>query len=286
MGITIAISFYNADHYLLDSIKSVFAQTYQNWELILIDDGSTDRSLEIANSIKDSRVRVISDGKNKKLAGRLNEVTELAKYDFIARMDADDLMVPNRLEIQMKVLENNPEFDIVTSGVYSALNDLTIIGKRGTDYKGVSFEEIISRKKGVTHAAVLARKSWYKRNKYNENLKIAQDLELWTRSSVNNDLKVISLKEPLYIYREEGNVTFKKLLAAYIIERGLIKHYKGLLNKLYLKSLIKSLAINGLKIFQLQRDFQKKRNHGLDTKELHDVSKIIAGIRATKIPGL
>ena len=286
MGITIAISFYNADHYLLDSIKSVFAQTYQNWELILIDDGSTDRSLEIANSIKDSRVRVISDGKNKKLAGRLNEVTELAKYDFIARMDADDLMVPNRLEIQMKVLENNPEFDIVTSGVYSALNDLTIIGKRGTDYKGVSFKEIISRKKGVTHAAVLARKSWYKRNKYNENLKIAQDLELWTRSSFNNDLKVISLKEPLYIYREEGNVTFKKLLAAYTTERGLINHYKGLLNKLYIKSLIKSLAINVLKIFQLQRDFQKKRNHGLDTKELHDVSKIIAGIRATKIPGL
>ena len=81
MKITIAIPFYNAEEYLPDAIRSVFAQTFQDWELLLIDDGSTDASLAIANSVDDERVRVISDGKNKKLAARLNEVTQWAKYD-------------------------------------------------------------------------------------------------------------------------------------------------------------------------------------------------------------
>ena len=91
MAITIGIPFYNAEAYLADAIRSVFAQTYEDWELILIDDGSTDNSLAIARSVDDPRVRVYSDGKNKKLASRLNELTQLATYEFIARMDADDV---------------------------------------------------------------------------------------------------------------------------------------------------------------------------------------------------
>jgi len=64
MSITIGMPFYNAEKYLADAIRSVFAQTYQDWELILMDDGSTDQSLEIAKSVDDPRVRVFSDGKN------------------------------------------------------------------------------------------------------------------------------------------------------------------------------------------------------------------------------
>ena len=108
MGITIGLPFYNAENYLELAIKSVFAQTYQDWELILMDDGSTDRSLEIAKSINDPRVSVYSDGKNKKLAARLNEIVRLAKYDYLARMDADDLMSTKRIETQMNILKNNP----------------------------------------------------------------------------------------------------------------------------------------------------------------------------------
>src|SRR5690554_4188978 len=91
-SVSIGIPFFNAEAYLLDAIKSVFAQTHQNWELILLDDGSTDRSLEIARSIDDPRVRVYSDGQNKHLAARLNEIARLARYEYLARMDADDLM--------------------------------------------------------------------------------------------------------------------------------------------------------------------------------------------------
>src|SRR3990172_8588478 len=92
--LTIGISFYNAERTLGDAIRSVFAQNICEWELILIDDGSKDRSLNIAKAIVDPRVRVISDGKRMTLAPRLNQIAALAKAPLLARMDADDFMHP------------------------------------------------------------------------------------------------------------------------------------------------------------------------------------------------
>lgn len=263
MAITIAIPFYNAEKYLLDSIKSVFAQTYEDWELILIDDGSTDNSLAIARSIKDPRVRVYSDGKNKKLAARLNEVTKLAKYDFIARMDADDLMLPNRLEVQMKCFEENSKLDLVTTGVYSVLNDLTLTGVRGSCFEIPTYNDIISRKVGITHAALMAKKSWYERNFYNERISIAQDLDLWIKSSKNGDLKIKSIKDPLYIYREENNITKDKLLRAYQNERLMIRNYDNVvINKLIFKSYFKSVVVILLAFLGKLELLQKNRSNG------------------------
>lgn len=287
MKVTIAIPFYNAEEYLPDAIRSVFAQTFQDWELLLIDDGSTDNSLSIAKSIKDDRVRVFSDGKNKKLARRLNEVTLLAKYDYILRMDADDLMLPNRIEKQLEIMTNG-NVDIVTSGVYSVLNNLEIVGIRGMNYNSVKFQDILSRKVGITHAALLAKKSWYERNKYDETLSIAQDLDLWLRTSKKNDLKIISIAEPLYIYREENNVTKKKLLRAYNNERNMIRKYGEIsLNELIFKSYLKSLAVVVLgligKIDILQKNRGKKV---ISTKQIDIYHDAILKIKNTKVGGM
>ena len=287
MKVTIAIPFYNAEEYLPDAIRSVFAQTFQDWELLLIDDGSTDNSLSIAKSIKDDRVRVFSDGKNKRLAGRLNEVTSLAKYDYILRMDADDLMLPNRIEKQLEIIIND-NVDIVTSGVYSVLNNLEIVGIRGMNYNSVKFQDILSRKVGITHAALLAKKSWYERNKYDETLSIAQDLDLWLRTSKKNDLKIISIAEPLYIYREENNVTKKKLLRAYNNERNMIRKYgETSFNELIFKSYLKSLAVVVLgligKIDILQKNRGKKV---ISTKQIDTYHDAILKIKNTKVGGM
>ena len=109
MNVTIGISFYNAEDYLSDAIKSILVQTYSHWELILIDDGSKDNSLKIADTYaaKDKRIRVISDGMNKKLPYRLNQITSEAKGDYIARMDADDVIAVDRIEKQVNFLEKN-----------------------------------------------------------------------------------------------------------------------------------------------------------------------------------
>lgn len=284
MAITIAIPFYNAEKYLLDAIKSVFAQTYQDWELLLIDDGSTDGSLQIAQSIKDSRVRVISDGKNKKIAARLNEVTRLAKYDYIARMDADDLMDPKRLEIQLKYLQANPKIDLVSTGTYSILNDNTLIGMRGQDFEGIpTIEELIYRKVNILHASVLARKSWYLRNSYDETLPVAQDYDLWLNAAKKKDLYVKIIKEPLYIYREEGNVTYEKLKKAYTQTPKIFnKHIdnKTIKCKFILKSKLKLVIIKIIYKLGLLYKLQEKRSDlNLDKQEIDNYNKILDSIK-------
>jgi glycosyltransferase involved in cell wall biosynthesis len=288
MAVTIAIPFFNAEAYLTDAIRSVFAQTYQDWELILIDDGSTDKSLEIVKSIKDDRVRVISDGKNKRLAGRLNEVTKIAKYDFIARMDADDLIFPSKLATQLAHLKKDSNLDIVTTGVYSVTNNLEIQGVRGQDFEYPNFDSIVSRKLGVVHAAILAKKSWYERNQYDESLKIAQDLDLWIRAAKKNDFKIKSISDYLYIYREEGNITKDKLLRAYKNERQMIKKYGSNQKiKLLSKSLIKSFVVRTLALTGNVQQLQKRRGKEIISDLLKsDFEKALRIIKNTKIPGI
>lgn len=291
MSITIAISFYNSENYLLDAIRSVFAQTYQDWELILIDDGSTDNSNKIAQSIKDPRVRVISDGKNKKLAGRLNEVTKLAKYDYIARMDADDLMSPLRLETQMNLLIKNPSYDLISTGTYSILNNNKLIGHRSCKAENPTFNEILNKKVGILHASILAKKEWYQRNLYNENLPLAQDLDMWLRTSKIKDLKIKIIPDLLYVYREEENIINRKMLKAYKLERTVFANYiERKLPKIFyiFKSYLKTVLISSLNRTGLLKDIlHKKRNISkLDSKHFEDYQSIFEKIKKTKIPGI
>lgn len=288
MPVTIAIPFFNAENYILDSIRSIFAQTYTDWELFLIDDGSTDNSLKLVQKIDDPRVKIISDGKNKRLAGRLNEVPNYANFDFILRMDADDMIFPTKIKRQLDIFETFPDLDIVTTGVYSVTNDLKIQGVRGMDYYLPEFDDIISRRKGVVHAAMMVKKSWYTRNKYDESLKIAQDLDLWIRASKANDFKIKSINEYLYIYREEGNVTKDKLLRAYSNERAMIRKY-AISNKFKLitKSYLKSLVVRGLALFGRINSLQKRRSDFEISATLQNEFQLaINTIKSTKIPGI
>lgn len=283
MGITIGLPFYNAEDYLELAIKSVFAQTYQEWELILIDDGSSDNSLAIAKSINDPRVRVYSDGKNKKLAARLNEIVQLAKYDYLARMDADDLMATNRIKTQMDLLLNNPEIDIVSTGTISIANDLTYLGARSMSTTTISFNDLLFKRKSPLHASIVSRTDWFKRNFYNESLKIAQDYDLWLRASKKNDFKIQIISDLFYYYREENNATTTKILAAYKNERDMFKKYsENQYYKLWVKSQLKSLAVKIIAFFNKEDILLKRRSENninesdRDTylKELHIIQNI------------
>src|SRR5690606_10265590 len=131
--ISIGIPFYNAEKYLAFAIQSIIVQSYANWELILVDDGSSDNSLKIAQEFarKDIRIRVICDGENKKLPCRLNQIIQQSKGEFIARMDADDIMHPNRLEKQIKFLNENPNIDLVSGSLVSIDSHNNVMGTRG-----------------------------------------------------------------------------------------------------------------------------------------------------------
>ncbi|PSB51390.1 glycosyltransferase family 2 protein, partial [Chroococcidiopsis cubana CCALA 043] len=89
--VSIGMPVFNCEQVLTSAVNSIVNQTYQNWELILIDDGSKDKTLEVANSFSDPRIKVISDGLNLKLPRRLNQAISLSKGKYFARMDGDDI---------------------------------------------------------------------------------------------------------------------------------------------------------------------------------------------------
>lgn len=272
--VSIGISFFNAESSLLDAIRSVFVQTHQNWELILVDDGSTDRSLEIAQSIDDPRVRVYSDGENKKLAARLNQIIDLSKYEFIVRMDADDLMAPDRIEKQLKILVENNDIDLVSTGVLSLNDNDEPVGVRlvSQEHK-LTAKKLLYGQSGIVHASVVARKTWYQRNYYREDYPAAEDSELWIRAYSSSDLKVFFVREPLYFYREDGNVTKEKVLRGYRLGRRMIK--KSARNRFpialkinsYTRSILKTLFVLGLDFFGKFDFLRKRRNSTVPSVE-------------------
>lgn len=213
--VTIGIPFFNAEECLLDAIKSVFAQTISQWELILVDDGSSDLSLEIAKSIDDPRVKVFSDGRNKGLAARLNDIAEWANAPYVARMDADDLMAPERIERQLEVLEKHRRFDLVSTGLCSVNDRDEPKSIRVYREKPLRTKDFLNGGSGIVHASVVARKSWLIRNKYDTSMNLVEDYELWLRAFINRDLSYYLIDQPYYYYRENGSVVHRKMVTAY-----------------------------------------------------------------------
>ena len=215
MPVSICVPFYNCERFLPDMIRSVFAQTYQDWELILVDDGSTDASLRIARSVEDSRVRVISDGANKGASFRRNQAVSEARFDLIAIMDADDMMAPERLETQ-SALFDDPHVQLVASAtctVDDENNVRTIRNDRGSH--DVSPRGILRYKYRLLHPTLCGRRQWFVENQYNPDYFNAEDTELFLRSSLRGTLAdemVRIINTPLLFYREDGTQNLAKTL--------------------------------------------------------------------------
>ena len=202
--VTIAIPFYNAEDYLEAAISSVLSQTFTDFTLLLINDGSTDSSLSIAEkSLSDKRVRIISDGKNVNLGNRLNQIPFFTETIYLARMDADDIMHPNRIEKQLQVLKKNPNIDVLGTNVYSIDENNNVVGKR-MDYQ----EDEVIKVNTFIHPTILAKTEWFKNNPYDVLALRMEDSELWMRTQ--NKYTFMSLSELLLFSREIGDKYYKK----------------------------------------------------------------------------
>lgn len=288
--VTIGIPVFNAETTLLETVQSVIAQTATDWELLLIDDGSSDRSLSIANSIRDPRVRVLSDGVNKGLPSRLNQIVDEAKYDFIMRMDADDLMHPERLERQLKVLQQDDQVDLVCSGLYAVTNQLEIKGTRHSIIpEPLTVGDVVHGRCQIVHASILVRKTWYLRNRYNPASKRIEDYELFVTAASRSDLRVKALDEYLYIYREEGNVHFSKLKHVYLSKFTFITLNRQLNIPLWLRlrfgllQLFKLVIAFGLHLLKLNRLMLMLRGNSPASPQLQNqLNEILEKIK--KVP--
>ena len=200
--VSVCMSMYNASKYLRECIDSVLAQTFQDFEFLIVDDGSTDDSVEIVQSYHDSRIRLI---KNKHdYIGSLNILLDEARGKYIARMDADDVMMPERLKIQFEYMESNLDIDILGGAMvcFGNIEEKFIYYSTNPITAGDLFNGPV-----ISHPTVMMRATSVSSLRYESQFAYAEDYRFWCQA-LKAGLKIISTRDIVHKYRFEGqNVT-------------------------------------------------------------------------------
>lgn len=187
---------YNEERFLDESIRSILNQTLQDFEFIIVDDGSTDGSLSILNKYaqQDKRIKLIHNTQNIGITKSLNRALRIARGEYLARMDADDISLPNRLKIQVGFLDKNKEYFLVSCG---AIN-MDEKGFRTTIYRPICEEDILRKKLGRKNAMgqfIVSRNEGS--NFYRDKFYYAQDYD-FTLVLLTQGKRVINLPDLLY----------------------------------------------------------------------------------------
>ncbi|WHZ28794.1 MAG: hypothetical protein OJF51_003592 [Nitrospira sp.] len=190
--VTVAMSAYNASGTIGLALRSILSQTYQNWELIVVDDGSTDRTAENVSCIQDSRVRFIQEPSgNRGLAARLNQCVRLARGRYIARMDADDVAYPQRLERQVQFLEEHRDIDLLGTGAVIFKGEGEVIGC----YPTASSHEAICRRPWwgfpLAHPTWMGKRTWFLSHPYSDEDTRCEDQALLLQSFSHSRFAVL-----------------------------------------------------------------------------------------------
>ena len=200
--LSVLMSVYNGEKYINRSIESVLKQSYNNFEFIIIDDGSTDKTVEIIENYKDDRI-VLLKSNHQGLIKSLNLGLETSKGELIARMDADDVSLPNRFLEQTAYLNNNLNIGMVSTAVL-------IINKDDKVIKKLSYPKLPSHKildglthkinmKPIIHPTVMIRRDVIQRVGGYRFFKHAEDKDLWLRIVEKYEIGIIN--KPLLLYR-------------------------------------------------------------------------------------
>lgn len=203
--VTVLMSVYNekAD-YLQCAVNSIIHQTYKNIEFIIVDDGSDEnvKAQLIEISEKDSRIRIITNKKNIGLTKSLNRGISEASGKYIARMDSDDISMPERLEKEIQYMETHPDVAVVGSEVCGVDSNKKIRLIRHSDKLEIVKARLIYCNPGVCHPTAVIRKSFLDENRlaYNENYAKAQDYALWS-DIIYKGGKIRKLSSKLVAYR-------------------------------------------------------------------------------------
>lgn len=200
--VTVLMSVYNGEKYLREAIDSILNQTFRNFEFLIINDGSTDRTAEILESYNDPRIKIINNERNMGLTKSLNKGLKMARGEYIARMDADDISEPNRLKKQVEFLDMHPSIGVVGINSYIIDESGNILTKME---RPTSHEKIIAKILGenqMVHGSLMMRKKLLEtRGYYDEEFVLAQDYELLLRLS--SITKLANLSEQLHRWRRD-----------------------------------------------------------------------------------
>ncbi len=202
VSLSVILPVYNAEPYIADAIKSVLQQRFKDFELLIINDGSTDKSLQIIQKYakQDTRIRIISR-ENKGLVASLNEGISLASANLIARQDADDLSIKDRFSMQIKFLQDHPAYVVVGSSVKVIDNKGSVLHNHRVLLDDPELRQELLIRSPFAHGSVVFRKSAaIAAGLYRQDYWPAEDYDFWLRLSLEG--KLANIDKPLYMYRE------------------------------------------------------------------------------------
>ncbi len=215
--VSVIMPVYNAEKYLKEAIDSILSQTFADFEFIILDDSSSDSSPEIVRSYQDERIRFYINEQNMGVAKTLNKGLDLATGEYIARMDSDDISLPERFEKQVAYLDKNPKVGVLGCGTEEFGEGLQSKFSRPTS-SSAGYKVDLLFNTCVAHPAAMIRKSALGENRYEEKYNGVEDHVLWWRIAEKHD--IYSLYEVLFRYRRhKSQVTQVQVLTKEFCEK-------------------------------------------------------------------
>ncbi|HEV2915722.1 MAG TPA: glycosyltransferase [Pyrinomonadaceae bacterium] len=238
--VTVLMSVHNGEKYLRQAVESILSQTFDDFEFLIIDDASTDRSAELIRSFGDHRIKLLRNETRLGLTRSLNLGIGLARGQYIARMDADDISVPERLEKQVSFLDRHPSCSVVAARA-AFMDELgNRVADWPEDWQTTTSLEIyrqLPKTNCVAHPTTMLRAAIAKEYRYSENQVYAQDHDLWLRLCADGK-SIEKIDEALLRYRvHHSSITYVNNLGDY--------EFKPIRTRLvYLKNRLKALHLN------------------------------------------
>lgn len=218
--VSIVLPVYNCSNFISDSIGSLLVQSYENIEIIVVDDFSTDTTVDQILLFNDNRIKLFKNKSNLGISQTLNYGIKQCIGKYIARMDGDDVAHKDRILKQVNFLELNNDIAICGTG-YKILNG------NGVFQPKLSYSEIIMQLSldcPFAHPTIMARNNVFMENQYAKEFEPCEDLELWTR--LIPKYKVANLKDQLLYYRiHSSQISQKSLKSQFESSRGIIESY-------------------------------------------------------------
>lgn len=221
MTATIAIPFAGRATGIDEAVRSVFAQTVDDWVLFLVSDGADERVTARLREINDERVTVYEDGYQVGLAARLNQMAAECRTKLLFRMDCDDIMHPDRVRVQTSFLDTEP-IDIVGSWAWVIDDESRVQGKYCEPGAPTSPRDFL-RSNVLSHPTVAGTAEWFKKNPYDESMLRCQDMELWARTHATVNLSKID--QPLLFYRISRDIKPRKQATSSQYNRRVMRKY-------------------------------------------------------------
>jgi glycosyltransferase involved in cell wall biosynthesis len=195
--ISVIMPVFNAEKYIHEAIESILNQTFTDFEFIIINDGSSDASQSIILGYKDPRIKLFNNDFNMGLVFSLNKGIRYAKGKYIARMDADDISLPDRFETQLAYLEQYNDYALVGSSAIAINEKADELFPIKVAVKNLAVE--LFWKNPIVHSSVMGRKEIFAKYYYNSDYYTAEDYYLWSQISL--EYPVANIERPLMKYR-------------------------------------------------------------------------------------